>query len=200
MEFTYETKKNLTALETFEWDNVWWEQTEKKDAKRILYIGDSISCGTRRYVTILSGDKIMCDGFGTSKGLDNPYFKPTLELCINQQYKCDAILFNNGLHGWHLNIEEYGEYLDEMIKFLLKFNKPLYILTSTDIVDAPEKVEVIKKRNEVVSSAAKKYNLPVIDLFEIAVSDPALHNEDKVHFTDEGYKVLAERILEKVEL
>ena len=47
---------------------------------------------------------------------------------------------------------------------------------------------------------AKKYNLHVIDLFEIAISDPLLHNEDKVHFTDDGYKALAECILENVEL
>ena len=52
-EFTYETKNITKKLETLEWDNVWWEQTANVTTTRILYIGDSISCGTRRLITAL---------------------------------------------------------------------------------------------------------------------------------------------------
>jgi hypothetical protein len=52
--FTYETSEKLNKLEKYEWDNVWWEQTADKTAKRILYIGDSISCGTRQLITKLA--------------------------------------------------------------------------------------------------------------------------------------------------
>ena len=78
-EFTYGTNDTSRNLERFEWDNVWWEQTANETSKRILYIGDSISCGTRRLITSLSKAEILCDGFGTSKALDNPYFKSSLE-------------------------------------------------------------------------------------------------------------------------
>ena len=122
-EFTYETSDTSRNLETFEWDNVWWEQTANETSKRILYIGDSISCGTRRLITSLSKSEILCDGFGTSKALDNPYFKSSLELFMKQQNKCDAILFNNGLHGWHLSDEEYEKCYDDMLLFLLKAEK-----------------------------------------------------------------------------
>ena len=48
--FTYESKTPSLALETFEWDNVWYEHTEDVVAKRFLYIGDSISVGTRGWI------------------------------------------------------------------------------------------------------------------------------------------------------
>ncbi len=48
--FTYEKNDISRKLENFEWDNVWWEQTANASAKRIAYIGDSISCGTRRLI------------------------------------------------------------------------------------------------------------------------------------------------------
>ena len=127
-QFTYETNDISKNLETYEWDNVWWEQTENNTAKRILYIGDSISCGTRHSITKLSNSEILCDGFGTSKALDNRHFKPSLELFMNQQNKCDIILFNNGLHGWHLSEAEYEKYYDEMLLFLIETGKPIFLL------------------------------------------------------------------------
>ena len=101
--FTYESENKTSKLETLEWDNVWWEHTENNIDKRVLYIGDSISCGIRHQITRLSNNNILCDGFATSKAVDNPYFKETLKLFMKQQNKCDAILFNNGLHGGHLD-------------------------------------------------------------------------------------------------
>ena len=41
-DFTYESNNTTIELETYEWDNVWWEQAPKQDATRDLYIGDSI--------------------------------------------------------------------------------------------------------------------------------------------------------------
>ena len=72
-----------TELETYEWDNVWFEQANQPDAKRVLYIGDSISCGTRHQATIAAGNKIFFDGIGTSKAVDNQYFKSKL---ISKEY------------------------------------------------------------------------------------------------------------------
>ena len=86
-DFTYQSAPTKGKYETYEWDNIWWEQTGNEPAKRILYIGDSISCGTRHFITSLSESKVLCDGFGTSKALDNPYFKPSLELFMKQQSK-----------------------------------------------------------------------------------------------------------------
>lgn len=200
-EFTYETKskpRKLESLESLEWDNVWWEQTENETARRILYIGDSISCGIRRHITALSNSEILCDGFGTSKAIDNPYFKPGIELFMQQQNKCDAILFNNGLHGWRLSDEEYGKYYEQMLTFLLKKEKPVYIVLTTDDLQHPNLTERAKARNEVAKALAQKYNLPVIDLHTVAANNPEHHRPDGVHFEDEGYEILAKCILESI--
>ena len=197
-EFTYETSDTSRNLETFEWDNVWWEQTANETSKRILYIGDSISCGTRHCITALSSSEIVCDGFGTSKGIDNPFFIPSLELFMKQQNKCDAILFNNGLHGWHLSNEEYEKYYEELLLFLLKAKKPIYILLTTDDLANPSRIETIVARNKIAASLAQKYNLPVIDLYTVAINNSEYHIPDGVHFNAEGYNLLAKCILESI--
>ncbi len=197
-EFTYEQNNISKKLETYEWDDIWWEQTDNETAKRIFYIGDSISCGTRRLITSLSESKILCDGFGTSKALDNPYFKPSIELFMKQQSKCDAILFNNGLHGGHLSDDEYEKYYDEMLLFLLKTQKKIFVLLTTDDIVYPNRTEEVKARNRIVTLLAQKYNLPVIDLYTVAVNNPELHVPDGVHFNHDGYKLLAKCILESI--
>jgi hypothetical protein len=197
-EFTYETSDTSRNLETFEWDNVWWEQTANETSKRILYIGDSISCGTRRLITSLSKSEILCDGFGTSKALDNPYFKSSLELFMKQQNKCDAILFNNGLHGWHLSDEEYEKCYDDMLLFLLKAEKPIFIVLTTDDISSQRRNGFVKTRNEVAKALAQKYHLPVIDLYTVAASNSECHVPDGVHFNAMGYELLAKCILESI--
>ena len=186
-------------LEVFEWDNIWWEHTGNDTAKRILYIGDSISCGTRRLVTELSNAEILCDGFGTSKALDNPYLKPALELCLKQQRKCDAILFNNVLHGFHLSAADYERYFDDMLQFLCRTGRPIHVLLSTAILNDPERNEVVNERNQIAAALAQKHNLPCIDLHEVAVSHPECHVPDGIHFTEDGYKLLARCILDSLQ-
>ena len=56
--FTYEREERKEKLETWEWDNVWFEHPNDNEAKRVLYIGDSISCGTRRIATEQTDSKI----------------------------------------------------------------------------------------------------------------------------------------------
>ena len=197
-EFTYETKVSAQKLESLEWDNVWWEQTENETTNRVLYIGDSISCGTRRQITLLSKGEYLCDGFGTSKALDNPYFQPSVELFMKQQNRCDAILFNNGLHGFHLSNEEYEKHYNEMLQFLLKTEKPVYVVLTTDDVRHPQQNEIVNARNEIAKALAKKYQLPVIDLHTVAINNPNCHVPDGVHFNAEGYALLAKCILENL--
>ena len=189
-------KENCTMpkLETFEWDNIWWEQTGNISARRILYIGDSISCSTRHQITKLSNGEILCDGFGTSKALDNPYLIPAIELCM-QQSKCDAILFNNGLHGKHLSPEEYGCCLDAVLSFLSKTGKPVFVVLSTDDIVHPERSERVRVRNAVAEKLAEKHGFPVVDLYSVSVENSQLHIQDGVHFTEQGYEQLAKCIL-----
>ena len=199
-EFTYEAETRETRLETFEWDNVWWEHADENSTPRVLYIGDSISCGIRRKATEIAENKIFFDGFGTSKSLDNPYFKESLLLFTKQQGKREAILFNNGLHGWHLNDEkEYRAYYEEMIVFLLKEfdGAPLVLVLTTHVLNK-ERDERVVARNRVVAELAEKYNLQTIDLYSPSKAHETLYTPGGVHFRNEGNCLLSEELVKNV--
>ena len=195
-DFTFETENRTHQYETYEWDNTWIDHPND-DVKRILYIGDSIACSTRNGATELAEGKMVFDLFGTSKAVDNPYFKDALTVFANQQGRRDAILFNNGLHGWHLDdATEFKKYYEDMLKFILGQFKgtPVAIVLSTFI--NREDVNRVILRNNVMRELAEKYNLSVIDLFSVSENAKTLLQEDKVHFTVEGYMRLAKKIVE----
>ena len=194
---TYEFESKDTELETYEWDNVWWEQTNKNDVARVLYIGDSISCGTRGVATSCSNHKILFDGFGTSKALDNPFLFDSIRMFAKQQKYRNAVLFNNGLHGWHLDDEvQYAYYYEKAVKFLLEeFNdSPILIVLTTSVANEEQEIRV-KRRNEIAAKIANKYRLSIVDLYSVSVEFSELRTEDGVHFNTDGCKKFAERIL-----
>ena len=186
-------------LETYEWDNIWWEHTENTEAKRVLYIGDSISCGIRRIATEVSAYQILFDGFGTSKALDNPYFADTLKLCVAQQGKRDAVLFNNGLHGAHLSTEEYAAEYRRMMHFLKSIvDEPIFVVLTTDDQREENMQEAVVERNRAAKEIAAQFDAPVIDLATEAERIKNLHADDGIHFTEEGYTVLAKYIVSQL--
>ncbi len=196
-DFTYEQNNTKEIYETYEWDNTWIEHANDKETPRVLYIGDSISCPTRRKATIEAGEKIYFDGFGTSKGLDNPVFRESLTLFTRQLPKINAIIFNNGLHGWHLDEEEYARYYEDFVKFLTEeYRVPVFIVLTTYIKQ--ERYERVKVRNAKALEISKKYSLPVIDFHKVSLENAHLIAPDNVHFTDEGYLLFAREALRAV--
>ena len=184
------------VYEPYEWDNTWIEHADDSNRKRVLYIGDSISCGTRHIATNLTDCRILFDGFGTSKALDNPYFEDMLRLFAAQESRRDAVLFNNGLHGFHLDDKtEYRNDYEKMVQFLLSEfrNNTVFILLTTHVADEAQNKRVIL-RNLAATEVAKKYHLPTIDLYSVSAAMPD-QLTDGVHFTQSGYQALAQTIL-----
>ena len=198
--FTYEYEDIRRPLETYEWDNTWIEHANDTTSKRVLYIGDSISCGVRRIATEVTKEEIMFDGFGTSKGIDNPYLVDSVRLFASQEPKQDAVLFNNGLHGWHLEDEtRYKEHFEATIKALLDNFKdtPVMVVLTTYIAGKDRNNRVIA-RNKAAAEVAKKYNLPVIDLYTESEKYKKFLKSDGVHFLKQGYVKLAKKIVSEV--
>lgn len=199
-DFTYEFNNRSQSLEKFEWDNVWWEQADVTGVPRVLYIGDSISCATRCVATAAAEGKIFFDGFGTSKAVDNPYFSESVRLFAQQQGEREVIIFNNGLHGWHLDDDtEYIQYYEQLVKFLLsEFGAtPIVLILTTAIADEKRNARVIKRNNAVVKLAAA-YNLSVVDLYSVVNEHRELLAPDGVHLIPEGYKLLASALLSHI--
>ena len=196
-EFTFEYEGNDSIYETYEWDRMWIEQTNDDKARRVLYIGDSISEEPRKLLTPMCGDKILFDGFATSKGADNPYFKETLNLVMNQLPKIDLVFFSNGLHGWHLDDEKFAFYYEELVQFLLKkYEKnSIYIFLLTYLECSSFKDRIIP-RNEVIEKIAKKYDLSIVDLYSVVKQNKELISGDGVHLLAEGTELIAKKIIE----
>ena len=200
-EFTYENQDIRTKYETFEWDNTWIENANNTDAKRVLYIGDSISCGIRRIATELTEGNILFDGYGTSKGIDNPYLMESIKSFALQEGKQDVIIFNNGLHGWHLDDDtEYKEHFEKVVGLLLQNfkNIPVMLILTTSLADE-ERNKRVMRRNKAVLEIAKQYKLPVIDLYNESITNHKYLRKDGGHFYKKGYRNLAKKIVSEVE-
>lgn len=196
-EFTYEKETLTTPLEKYEWDNVWWEHTENKTSPRVLYIGDSISCGTRPMLNKLADGRILFDGFGTSKAPDNPWLISSLKSCLAQMQRLDGIIINHGLHGWHMDAEAYRNSYREELRFLRgATTKPIWVVLSTGIGIPDDREATIIRRNEIAKELAAELGLGIIDFYAVNVKYNELHASDHVHFTEEGYCRLAECVLD----
>ena len=198
-ELTYEAKDTETVLETFEWDRLWIEHTENTESYRVLYIGDSISYHTAGELNARGKGEILFDNFATSSAVDNPYLKDCLSLFKKRLVKTDAVVFNNGLHGWHLEDESgYKEHYEEIIMFIksLFSDSKIFVALTTSVRDT-ERDERVAVRNKAVCSLAEKHGVSVIDLFDITYKNKELLS-DGVHFKPEGYGLIAEEIIRNI--
>jgi hypothetical protein len=180
----------------------------------VLIIGDSISMGYTPFVKELLNGKATvwhpdenCEG--TMKGI----------LKIDEwigSTRWDIIHFNFGLHDLkHVNaktgepstkpedprqtdIKQYSKNLKIIIEKLKASGAKLIFATTTPV---PEKSSPLREPeqvliyNEAALKIMKKENIPVDDLFRLALPRlKELQLADNVHFTPEGYRALAEKV------
>lgn len=188
------------TLETYEWDNTWIEKSNETNAKSVLYIGGSISWGTRIFLNSVSGGKILFDGYGTSKALDNPHYFPSPSIFARQEKYRNAVLFNNGLHGWHINEEDYSKLYNEFLdKLINEFSDTLIIpVLTTFVTNSDYHNDRVIERNRIVRNIADLKNLPIVDLYTASEKNRHLQSADGVHFTESGYTVLANEVLREL--
>lgn len=185
------------VYECFEWDSTWIEHTENTAACRFLYIGDSISVGTRTPANALGEGRIIFDHFGTSKALDNPYFFDSVALFAAQSANHKAVFFNNGHHGWHLDEETYATlYADFLDKLTEKFGTVIPILTTYSTSEYSPNTRV-EARNAVVRKIAAERGLPVVDFYSVSYENRD-HLTDGIHYDAEGYNALAAALMRAV--
>ena len=200
---TYEFSKISNKLETYEWDDIWWDNAPDTSARRILIIGDSISRGYRRAASKLPDRDFFIDGIATSKAVDNATFFTLIEYFAKNELSYDAVFFNNGLHGWHLDEESFGKYFLELAKYVKeKFSpKKFYIVTTTparkfqntEIFD--ERNERVKIRNLSLKEAARSLGADVLDFYSLIEGREDLYTQDGIHLIDEGYTLLAKEVI-----
>ncbi len=179
---------------------------------RVLLIGDSISMGytipTRKALEgIANVHRIPANGSSTDVGLKN------LDAWLatdGADKKWDAIHFNWGLHdlkhwkdgkidpaGPQVNVlDAYEKNLREIVARLKKTGGKL-IWASTTPVPEGTVGRVAKDElayNEAALRVMKAEGVAIDDLHAIVIAKPETQREKNVHFTDDGYKVLAAQV------
>ena len=195
----YETfELNATVpLETYEWDDIWFDHATDTQQKRVVVFGDSISVNYRFALVEELRGKFCVDNYGTSKAADNPFLKETMKLVLAQQ-KHDVIYFCSG-HGTHQSAEEYEQNVDKLVCWLLEtYPEKTLIIAGRIYSSYPPKEENCRQRNESLSRIAKKHALPFDDLHALTFDRPELLKEDKVHLNEFGQAEVAKHVAKMI--
>ncbi|WP_339315210.1 SGNH/GDSL hydrolase family protein [Paenibacillus sp. FSL R10-2734] len=191
-------------LEQYEWCQMWREEADKQDLPRILLIGDSITNGYHPFVQEQLRGLAYVDKLVTSKAIDNAVLLKEIDYMLmhGEDYVYQIIHFNNGLHGWHVPLEEYKESLDSVIQYIQSLSKAkIVVATSTQVTTKGEhgkidhdKNDRVIDRNRAASEVAVKHGLTITDLYtpmygrsDYRVADP----EDLYHFNEQGQRAQA---------
>ncbi|CAH1202273.1 hypothetical protein PAECIP111891_02103 [Paenibacillus allorhizoplanae] len=182
--------------------------------KKILLLGDSIRMGYDQYVKELLAE--TCEVYYDEE--DNGRFAAYTLWQANQFFrkygKFDVVHWNNGY--WDMNIEypmvdavhpieEYIHFLKRIITEIRRNGSEIIFATTTPILDNGAAFDntgtgtSIAYSNDWViqyNGAAKKLmseeGIAINDLYTLMLRDPNFYKcEDKLHLTEEGYKVCA---------
>lgn len=186
----------MAVYEAKEWTNIWYDEAMDRKSLRAMLIGDSITAGYTIPVNAHLGEGVRADSIAGSKGLDHPFYNEEIDLFARQMgFEYRVIHLNNGLHGFHLSVEEYENLYEQKVRWLMERfpGAPLTLATSTAILEKgpekridPVKNAVVLARNEAVWRIARKYGLPVDDLYSAMLDHPEWRSEDGYHFNEEG--------------
>ncbi len=189
----------MVRLESIEWTDMWLDHPADKEKKRALLIGDSITRGFLHFVKAEVGENVLVDAVATSRAVDNEAFETEIFYVMNNA-EYDVIHFNNGLHGFHLSAEDYEKYYEKTVKRIINENPKSKIILglSTPITESGDtstlspKNKTVEERNEAVLRIAKRLNLPTNDNYSVILGNSAVRGDDGYHYTQEGYKILAQ--------
>ena len=183
---------------------------EVEGLPRVLLIGDSISMGytlpvRSRLVGKANVLRIPANGGPTTRGLAN------IDKWLGDG-KWDLIHFNWGIHdlrhmddgNCQVESSEYESNLRKLVERLQKTGAILVWATTTPIPDPPlipDRTFGDEEAYNVIAARVMKENaIPADDLHAWMLPRFAdLHNKQDLHYGDEGYEFLAEKVALEIE-
>jgi len=186
---------------------------------KILIIGDSISIGYTPHVKEMLGDNAFVshnkgNAEHTGTGLER-----VTEWIGDEEW--DIIQFNWGL--WDLayrsdsskvqgmrdkingevtfTADQYAANLDSLVVLIKSLSKAKLLFVSTSYVPEGESGRFVEDAliyNKVAFEIMNKHDVPVNDIYELSKEVHNNHStgSDNVHYTKDGYKLLAQKITE----
>jgi len=137
----------------------------------------------------------------TSKCVCAPLFLKELGLVLGE-YEFAVIHFNNGLHGWDYDEDDYAKGLLYALDFVATTSgrskliwgstTPVWQKGGQGILN-PRTVRV-RERNRIAATLVADRGILVNDLFGAVIDHPEYFSDDGVHFKREGQDVLGKLV------
>ena len=198
-------KEDNTPREYIEWTRIWREGADKCDLPRVLLIGDSIVDAHSPAVQEELRDKYYVDRIATSRSFDQNYYWNLLDFFFSDtKIKYNLIIFNFGLHGFHIPTYDYGIGLDKLTKRLKRECSNLLYRNLTPMVDTTgedwnvKQIQLVIDRNEVAEKVMAGNGVPILDMYTSMLGKDDIRLGDPYHFNDKGKELQAKIIAEKV--
>lgn len=189
----------MEKRELTEWCNMKWYDTASQ-GKRVLLIGDSITLGYSEVVRRILDKRYSLAYLCTSKNVADIAYLKELSYVL-QDYPADVIHLNNGLHGWHLPVEEYARALGQILGYLQQMQPEARIIwaSSTQCIQNKfaEREEEIQKRNAAATVLMQERTIEIDDLYSVTRDRRDLLT-DGVHYTQEGYELLGAKVAQMI--
>jgi len=189
--------------EDIEWSIRFSYRTPEKDKPRVLLIGDSICNGYQNSVRALLEGRVNVTFWASSGCVTEKWYYRELEFVLEQE-NYGMICLNNGLHSGLSDIDDWSLAYEGVVKFIrAKLPDTLLSLTLTTPPREPGIREKVLEINRRTLAVAKKYELPVIDLFGAMDGlDRTEYWADNLHFTQPGIDIqagiISEHVLERL--
>ncbi len=187
--------------ELYEWARSWSDCATKNNLPRILLIGDSITEGYSTIVREILSGQCYVDYFATSYAVDSKIYQTLVSAFINDN-TYEIIHYNHGLHGKNMSAKNY---LEGVKKCLNNIKCKIILALTTEVlnednigVDETWK-DKIKERNEALKNISIEYGCSITDLYTLSKKiSSEFREKDGVHFTKNGYKLLAEQVVKNI--
>ncbi len=178
--------------EYIEWSNLRWNNAVTPDMPRILFIGDSIVYGLCEELFARLEKEYAVDILATSKCVSGEDFRFELDYMLSRN-DYEAIVFNNGLHGWDIDEDTYLVHLEATMKHLKKQaplliwrnSTPIRTIGDLDTFEA-ERNPRVQLRNAGAETIARQLEIPVCDLYTPMAEHPEWFEADAIHHNQAG--------------
>lgn len=190
--------------EKYEWIHSWVDCANDINLPRVLLVGDSITYGYQEIVRKKMRGKAYIDYLATSYAVDIPIYSDLIKLFVNDRHY-DIIHFNHGLHGIHLEKEEYRQRMSNCLKNIAQKGKIALATCTIVFCEGNEELHPqwnirVEERNAAIFEIAEKKNFSLDDLYSVSLAVPKEYRrKDGTHYKRKGCEMLAAAVVSFLE-
>lgn len=192
--------------EEIEWQNIWWEQANSVDVKRIALLGDSVTRGLRSRMNRYLEGKYVVDLCASSSQITDSLLHKEIKFffeCSEWKY-CKILIQIGGQHGYaRICCEDrgYGSLFEQkyvkLLSIVQRYCKDILIISFTPNVEKddlkkwdPTRNLELKKRNEIIKKIADGFSIQYIDIWDLLIKE-RFEYKDHIHMKEEGNDFIA---------